>query len=446
MKNEKYFNFAGNMRSLHLMNIEGLYRLFEAYPAVTTDTRTCAPGAIFIALKGEHFNGNSFVSQALEAGCAYAVTDEVQYAVNDRIILVDDCLKTLQQLAQYHRKKTGTPVIGITGTNGKTTTKELTTAVLSSQYRTLCTKGNLNNHIGVPLTLLQLKPEHEIAIIEMGASHPGEINMLASIAMPDYGLITNVGKAHLEGFGSFEGVMRTKGELYDYIRETEGKIFIHHENPCLNAIAPDLDKVFYGQDPGAFVWGNVAGLSPFLSLDWHCAEGSYHISTQLIGSYNLDNILAAIAIGKFFGITPEHICEAVEKYTPQNSRSQLKKTTRNHLIVDAYNANPTSMMAALENFRDMNVNPKALILGDMKELGDSGPEEHRKIVDFIRTNTFDRVFLCGTSFEEAASGAFPVFLHTETLVERLKQEELEGYYVLIKGSRGMELEKTVAVL
>ncbi|MDR2626603.1 MAG: UDP-N-acetylmuramoyl-tripeptide--D-alanyl-D-alanine ligase [Dysgonamonadaceae bacterium] len=428
------------------MNIENLYRLFEAHPTVTTDTRNCLPGAIFIALKGENFNGNSFIHQALEAGCAYAVTDEAQYAVTDRIIPVDDCLKTLQQLANCHRQKMGTPIIGITGTNGKTTTKELAAAVLSSQYHTLYTRGNLNNHIGVPLTLLQLKPEHEIAIIEMGANHPGEIKTLADIAMPDYGLITNVGKAHLEGFGSFEGVIRTKGELYDYVRETKGKIFIHHENPYLNDIAQGIDKVFYGQESGSFVWGNIAGQSPFTVLDWHCAEGSYHLSTQLIGAYNLDNILAAIAIGKFFGITPAHINEAIAGYRPQNNRSQLKETAHNHLIVDAYNANPASMMAALENFRDISASRKALILGDMRELGGNSREEHRKVVDFICAHPFERVFLCGACFSEAASGVFPVFPCTEQLVERLKQEHLQGYYVLIKGSRGMEMEKCIEVL
>jgi UDP-N-acetylmuramoyl-tripeptide--D-alanyl-D-alanine ligase len=425
---------------------ERLYSLFEEHPMVTTDTRNCPPGAIFVALKGEYFNGNAFVSQALNEGCSYAVTDEKQYAVNDRIILVDDSLKTLQALANHHRRKLGTPVVGITGTNGKTTTKELAASVLSSQYNVLYTQGNLNNHIGVPLTLLQLKPEHEIAIIEMGANHPGEIKTLADIAMPDYGMITNVGKAHLEGFGSLEGVIQTKGELYEFIRKTKGKIFIHHENIYLNNIAQGIDRMDYGQQPGTFVWGNVTDLSPFLSLEWHCLEGNYPVSTQLIGAYNLDNILAAIVIGKFFGITPEHICDSIAAYTPQNNRSQLKETANNHLIVDAYNANPTSMMAALENFRDLPVLHKALIIGDMKELGDNSIEEHRKIVDFIRTNSFEKIFLCGRYFLETVNGTFPVFLNTDELIERLKKETLQGYYILIKGSRGMKLEKTIAVL
>ncbi len=428
------------------MNTEQLYSIFKQHPDVTTDSRNCRPGSIFIALKGENFNGNCFVSQAMKTGCAYAVTDEAIYATDEHIILVDDCLQTLQQLARYHRQQLGTPVIGITGTNGKTTTKELISQILSTQYKVLYTQGNLNNHIGVPLTLLQLTDEHEIAVIEMGASHQGEIKTLSEIALPDYGLITNVGKAHLEGFGSFEGIIKTKGELYDYIRQTGGKIFIHHENPYLNEIAVNIDKVFYGHEPDLFVWGNVSGLSPLLSMEWYCKEGTYTIDTQLVGAYNIDNILATIAIGKFLGVTPENCCKAVASYVPQNNRSQFKDTGRNRLIIDAYNANPTSMLAALENFRDIQSTQKALILGDMKELGESSREEHRKIVDFISGISVDKVFLCGPSFTEAANGIFPVFPETDKLIESLQKEPLLGYQILIKGSRGMKLEKTIDLL
>ncbi len=425
------------------MNIEEIYKLFEQHPFVSTDSRNCIPGSIFIALKGENFNGNAFVSQSLEKGCVYAITDEPEYVTNNRIVLVEDCLRTLQDLARYHRKKLGTPVIGITGTNGKTTTKELTAAVLSKQYNVLFTQGNLNNHIGVPLTLLQLKPEHEIAIIEMGANHLGEIKTLSEIAMPDYGLITNVGKAHLEGFGSFEGVIQTKGELYEYIRRTKGKIFISHENPYLNKISDHIDKVLYGTENSLFVSGNVSGSSPFVSLEWKCKEGSYSVHTHLIGAYNLDNILAAVAIGCFFGITPENINAAIENYIPENNRSQLKDTGKNRLIIDAYNANPTSMSAALENFKNIPDTPKALILGDMKELGNSSKEEHQKIVDLLKNLPIQKIFLCGSCFESVAKGIFPVFKETEELLNVLKQEKLEGYTFLIKGSRSMKLERVV---
>ncbi len=430
------------------MEIEYIYSLFEKYPQVTTDTRNCRTGSIFIALKGENFNGNTFVSQALEAGCAYAITDEAQYATSERILLVDNCLQTLQELAKYHRVKIGTPIIGITGPNGKTTTKELVAEVLSSQYRVLYTQGNLNNHIGVPLTLLNLRPEHEIAIIEMGASHQGEIKTLAGIAMPDYGLITNVGKAHLEGFGSFEGVIRTKGELYDFIKQSGGKIFIHHENPYLNDIAKNIDKIYYGRQPGSFVWGDAIDNtdSPLLNIEWHCKEGTFKIYSQLVGAYNIDNILAAIAIGKFLGITPENINQSITGYFPQNNRSQLKDTGKNILIIDTYNANPTSMMAALENFQALRMSPKAIILGDMKELGEDSLPEHQKIIDFIPKIHDSEVFLCGNIFSEVAKDCYPTFSRTEDLIEYFKHKNMEGHFILIKGSRSMKLEQVVEFL
>ena len=428
------------------MTIEQIYNIFTQYPIVTTDSRNCLQGSVFFALKGENFNGNTFVKQALKEGCAYAITDEKEYATDAHIILVDDCLQTLQQLASFHRKQMGTPVIGITGTNGKTTTKELVASVLSTQYNTLYTQGNLNNHIGVPLTLLQLTPEHEIAIVEMGANHPGEIKFLSELTMPDYGLITNVGKAHLEGFGSFEGVVKTKGELYEYIRKTKGNIFIHKENPFLAKIATDISLISYGYNPDSFIWGEISSLSPFVSLEWRCKEETYTIDTQLIGAYNLDNILSAIAIGKFMGITPQNICTAISEYTPRNNRSQLKDTGKNRLIIDTYNANPTSMLAALESFRDIQASPKALILGDMKELGDASSEEHQKIVDFIRTIPVEKVFLCGSCFKETDDNPFETFVEKEALHEQLKKDSLQGYYILIKGSRSMQLEKTIEFL
>lgn len=427
-------------------SIEDLYSLFKQHPRVTTDTRNCPEGSIYIALKGERFNGNSFVSQALEKGCAYAITDEAEYAGAPRILLVDDCLQTLQQLARYHRTQLGLPIIGITGTNGKTTTKELLAAILSTQYKTGYTQGNLNNHIGVPLTLLELTEEHELAIIEMGANHIGEIKTLAEIALPDYGLITNVGRAHLEGFGSFEGVIQAKGELYEFIRKTEGKLFIDHENPYLNKMAGDIDKVYYGQTPGLFVWGKPTELSPCLSLDWHSGKDTYRIDTRLVGAYNANNILAAIAIGTFLGVTPENINKAIAGYTPGNNRSQLTTTADNRLIVDAYNANPTSMMAALENFSLLDAPRKALILGDMKELGANSKEEHLKIVDFIDKMSVDKVYLCGPCFREAAPGRPLCFETCDDLLSELARQPLKDYCILIKGSRSMKLEKTIEKL
>ena len=422
------------------METAKLYKFFLECGKVTTDSRNCPEGSLFIALKGENFNGNAFAAKALEQGCRYAVIDEPQYA-GERTLLVDNCLTALQQLANYHRRQLKTPLIGITGTNGKTTTKELIATVLQQKFRTLYTQGNFNNHIGVPLTLLQLTPEHEIAVVEMGANHPGEINTLVRIAEPDYGIITNVGKAHLEGFGSFEGVIRTKGELYDYLREKgNGTVFIQHENPYLNPIAHGLNCIPYGQQ-GGHICGQLLSCSPYLHFQWH-EEGkeSHEVQTHLIGSYNLDNALAAVAIGTYFGVPAAAICKALSDYIPQNNRSQLKETGRNHLIVDAYNANPTSMMAALTNFRQMEVSPKMAILGDMKELGDSSLEEHQKIADYLQTCDFETVLLVGPEFGKTNS-PFRHFPDTASLIHFLEEQTVDGKYILIKGSNSMKLSQ-----
>jgi UDP-N-acetylmuramoyl-tripeptide--D-alanyl-D-alanine ligase len=429
-----------------MMDIDDIYRLLGERPQVVTDTREDVSGAVFVALRGDRFDGNRFVGQALEAGCALAITDDVQWATDSRVVVTDNTLLTLQALARRHRMQLGTPVIAVTGTNGKTTTKELMAAVLAARYRILRTEGNLNNHIGVPLTLLRLRPEHEVAVVEMGANHPGEIRALADIALPDYGIVTNVGMAHLEGFGSLEGVMRTKGELYDHLRATGGVAFVPRNDERLCALSTGLDRVFYGPGDDSFIDGEVTALSPFVQLTWRCAEGRFLIDTQLIGAYNRDNVLAAIAAGKFFGIEPGDICAAIAAYRPQNNRSQLLTTARNRLIVDAYNANPTSMAAALANFRDMAVSPKAVVLGDMKELGDASVAAHRQIVELIACSAFDRVFLCGSQFCAAAVGRFPAFPDTGALVEALREERLEGYCILIKGSREMMLERTIEAL
>ena len=429
------------------MNLSALYQIFLDCQLVTTDSRNCPEGSLFIALKGESFNGNAFAGKALETGCAYAIIDEPEYAVegDQRYILVDDCLQTLQQLAYYHRRQLGTQVIGITGTNGKTTTKELISAVLSQSHNILYTLGNLNNHIGVPSTLLRLKAEHDLAVIEMGANHPGEIKFLSEIVEPDCGIITNVGKAHLEGFGSFEGVIKTKGELYDFLRKKEGStVFIHHDNAYLMNIAGGLNLIPYGTEDDLYVNGRITGNSPYLTFEWKAGKAgeTYQVQTQLIGEYNFPNALAAITIGLFFGVEAAKINEALAGYTPQNNRSQLKKTNDNTLIIDAYNANPTSMMAALQNFRNMEVPHKMLLLGDMRELGAESAAEHQKIADYIKECDFEEVWLVGEQFA-AAEHSFKTYPNVQEVIKELETNKPKGYTILIKGSNGIKLSSTV---
>lgn len=427
-----------------------IYKCFEECTGITTDTRNCPEGSMFIALKGDTFNGNAFALQALEKGCRYAVVDESEYVEegNPRIILVDDCLKALQRLANEHRRFMGTRIIGITGTNGKTTTKELIAAVLGRKYNVLYTQGNLNNHIGVPLTLLRLKKEHHLAVVEMGANHPGEIRTLVNIVEPDYGLITNVGKAHLEGFGSFDGVVRTKGELYDYLRsKSDALTFVDKDNDVLCGISNGLNLVAYGigaSEPLS-VRGTLGVCAPYLTFSWQYGEEAHDVHTHLIGSYNIKNALAAIAVGCHFDVPASEICRALNEYIPNNNRSQLTKTPYNHLIVDAYNANPTSMAAALENFRLMEVSHKVAILGDMKELGESSMDEHRKIVSLLEKCGFERVILVGGEFGKVNQ----VFEHYADVVALQKELELnrpEGRYILIKGSNSMKLSLLSSVL
>ena len=432
------------------MKLSALYQIFLDCQLVTTDSRNCPEGSLFIALKGESFNGNAFAGKALETGCAYAVIDESEYAIegDQRYILVDDCLQTMQQLANYHRRQLGTRVIGITGTNGKTTTKELISSVLCQAHNVLYTLGNLNNHIGVPTTLLRLKPEHDLAVIEMGANHPGEIKFLSEIAEPDCGIITNVGKAHLEGFGSFEGVIKTKGELYDFLRKKEGStVFIHHDNAYLMNIAGGLNLIPYGTEDDLYVNGRITGNSPYLTFEWKAGKDgkSYQVQTQLIGEYNFPNALAAITIGRFFGVKDAKINEALAGYTPQNNRSQLKKTDDNTLIIDAYNANPTSMMAALQNFRNMEVPHKMLILGDMRELGAESATEHQKIADYLKECAFEKVWLVGDQFA-AAEHSFQTYPNVQEVIKELEADKPKGYTILIKGSNGIKLSSVVDYL
>lgn len=434
------------------MTVEDIYSRFRECNGVTTDSRKCGPGLMFFALKGERFDGNEFVKGALEQGCPYAVMDNMSLydRADERMILVDNVLKTLQQVAAYHRRQLGTPVIGITGTNGKTTTKELTSAVLRSTYNVLCTQGNLNNSIGVPLTVLGLKPEHEYAIVEMGASHPGDIKELVEISQPDYGLITNVGKAHLLGFGSFDGVKKTKGELYDWIREHGGAVFVNRDNEHLQQMASGLPLIEYGKpgQDGLLVEGEVLECNPFVKFRWRTGGGEWHtVQTNLIGAYNVDNALAAITIGLKLGVSQDKASAAVAGYQPQNNRSQLTDTGRNRLVVDAYNANPTSMAAAIENFSMIEAPQKMLILGDMRELGEVSQSEHRQIVQLLKAKGFTRVWLVGSEFAEAAKGTdFRLFADVDEVNKELEIEPLSGFTILIKGSNSIGLTKTITNL
>ena len=429
------------------MEIKDLYELFLQHPTVTTDSRDVPEGSIFFALKGDSFDGNAYAKAALEKGAAYAVVDEKEYIEdgNKQIIEVEDVLTTLQQLAKYHRVHLGTTIIGVTGTNGKTTTKELIANVLKKKYNVLYTQGNFNNHIGVPKTLLQLTKEHQIAVIEMGANHPGEIKTLVNIVLPDYGIITNVGKAHLLGFGSFEGVIRTKGELYDFLREIKGTAFINNDNPHLKGISQGLELIKYGQQEaeGLLAKGKLIECNPFLKFEWNGET----VQTHLIGSYNLDNALAAACIGTFFAIPTEDINCALEEYTPSNNRSQLTVTQDNHLVVDAYNANPTSMKAALDNFQLMKADHKMCILGQMGELGDVSAEEHQKVVNLLEGYGIDTVWLVGDEFAKTQHPAdYRLFANVEEVKAEIAAHKPQGYLILIKGSNSNKLVQTVELL
>lgn len=430
------------------MEIAAIYELYKQHPIVTTDTRNCPPNSIFFALKGANFNGNLFAEKALEQGCAYTIVDEWNGEPTDhRIIVVEDVLTTLQRLANFHRKTLKIPIIGVTGTNGKTTTKELIAAILSKEFNVAYTQGNLNNHIGVPLTLLSIDSSHEIAVVEMGANHPGEIKELCNIAEPTIGLITNVGKAHIEGFGSFENIIKTKGELYDFIRDSNGKVFVNKDNPYLEEMSEGMDRILYGKgDSDLFVSGKISSENPFLEFDWSFFENSYHVKTRLVGEYNLDNALAAVAIGKFFGIHADYISAALEEYVPKNNRSQFEKTDKNELIIDAYNANPTSMRAALEHFVKIPSSlPKAIVLGEMKELGATSREEHQAILDFVQKQSFDKIYLIGTAFGELTTD-IPTFETVEAFIEELNANPLTDHLVLLKGSHSVHLEKCIPLL
>lgn len=436
------------------MNTKELYTFYKSHPVITTDSRNCPDGSIFIALKGDTFDGNKFAVRALEQGCSLAVVDDKDVYESfvasggnkEQMVLVPSSLQTFKDIAREHRRQFDIPVIGITGTNGKTTTKELVLSVLSQKYNVMATEGNFNNDVGVPKTLFRLNKDHEIAVVEMGASHPGDIKTLVETAEPTCGLITNVGKAHLQGFGSFEGVIRTKGELYDNLATRSNSIiFVNADNKYLTGILPsEVKTIAYGcqSSSNVRVIGEIVACDPFLRFRWcdksALEQQNYEVTTHLIGSYNIDNALAAITVGLYFGVQPEQICAAIEGYVPSNNRSQLTDTEHNHLIVDAYNANPTSMKAALDNFAMMQVTPKMAILGEMRELGESSAEEHLEVVKQLQQCLFDEVWLVGTEFA-GIDCPYRKFADVEEVKAAIASEQPQGYYILIKGSNGTRL-------
>ena len=446
------------------MDIKELYKLYQQHPCITTDSRNCPEGSIFLALKGASFNGNLFAVQALEKGCAYAIVDEEseELRVNGEkiatahnynpFIKVDDCLQTFKDLAREHRRQFEIPVIGITGTNGKTTTKELIRAVLTESYEVMATEGNFNNDVGVPKTLFRLNDDYDIAVVEMGASHPGDIKTLVETAEPTCGLITNVGRAHLQGFGSFEGVCKTKGELYDFLVAHDCPIFVNRDNEHLMEMlkarsSGTTDIYYYGQSDNKdiLIRGEVVSCAPFLKFRWREQDHDagyvsewMEVETNLIGAYNLDNMLAAITIGYVNNVPFDSINHALANYVPTNNRSQLTKTERNSLIVDAYNANPSSMKAAIDNFRLVEAPHKMAILGMMGELGDVSAEEHRKVVQMLEESKFDEVWLVGEEFVKTPS-PFRTFANVEEVKQQLAAQQPEGMTILIKGSNSTHL-------
>ena len=453
------------------MDIKELYKLYQQHPVITTDSRDCPKGSIFLALKGASFDGNKFAVAALEKGCAYAIVDDISEELRVKseecnatlsqrefptgIIKVDDTLQTFKDLAREHRRQFDIPVVGITGTNGKTTTKELIRAVLATEYNVMATEGNFNNDVGVPKTLFQIDERTDIAVVEMGASHPGDIKTLVETAEPTCGLITNVGRAHLQGFGSFEGVCKTKGELYDFLIAHDCPLFVNRDNEHLmrmisqkadaNGQKPDI--YYYGQSDNAdiLIRGEVISCAPFLKFRWReqDSDAGYtsdwmEVQTHLIGAYNLDNMLAAITVGYVNNVPFEQINHALSSYVPTNNRSQLTETQTNHLIVDAYNANPTSMQAAIDNFRLMDVSPKMAILGQMGELGDVSQEEHAKVIAQLQEAGFDEVWLVGSEFQKHDS-PFRTFTDVEAVKAAIAQEQPQHRYILIKGSNSVKL-------
>ena len=422
-------------------DIERIYELYKGAYTVTTDSRTITPGCVFVALKGEHFDGNDFALKVAEEGIAACViADRKDLPKHDRLFVVDDSLKALQELAKHHRERLGLPIIGITGTNGKTTTKELVSAVLSKKYNIVFTLGNFNNQLGVPLTLLRIKPEVELAVVEMGASHPGDIDELTNLGEPNFGMITNIGRAHLRDFGGYEGVIRTKNEMYQYIAAHKGLLFVNKDNDLLMGLAKDINKVTYGTCQEADVHGKILSANPYLSVEWN----GYRIDTQLVGDYNFENVMAAICIGKYFKVEDKDIVEALSSYHPTNNRSQVIDTGKNRVVMDAYNANPTSMGHAIRNFRNICSDHNVLILGDMLELGEESEKEHKAIIELLKELKFQLVFLVGQEFSKVASNSTYFRLtDVDKLIRYIQLNPISGYDILVKGSNGIHLNKLI---
>ncbi len=424
------------------MQLADLYKIYLEFPSIQTDTRKVQKGDLFFALKGPNFNGNLFAKQALEKGAAYAVVDEALEDITGRLIFVEDVLTTLQELARFHRETFTIPFIAITGSNGKTTTKELVSAVLSTQYKTATTEGNLNNHIGVPLTILKIKPDTELAVIEMGANHQKEIESYCSYTEPTHGIIANCGKAHLEGFGGEAGVRKGKGELYDYLRAHKGMTFLFNDYDYLNEMSQGItSRIEYSTTNGDVV-GNIENSESYLSVKITKGIDPISIHTSLVGDYNLPNVLCAIAVGAYFKVPQEKIVAALESYQPTNSRSQLMQLGTNHIILDAYNANPTSMKAAIENFAKMQVDKKILMLGGMMELGPESLHEHEGIVSLIQSYHWDAVVVVGGDFGRI-NHPFIYFNTSEEAKTWFQQQVFENTYLLVKGSRSMQMEKII---
>ena len=435
------------------MELQQLHELYSQSYKVTTDSRNISKGCLYFALKGEKFDGNEFAKQALETGASFAIVDNKEYYLDDRTILVGNVLETLQNLANYHRKQLHIPVIGITGTNGKTTTKELMNAVLSSKFKVLATKGNLNNHIGVPLTLLSITPEIEIAIIEMGANHPNEIDFLCRIAEPDHAVITNVGKAHLEGFGGFEGVIRTKKELYDDVVRKNGVVFINSDDALLSNMLslasetnPSVKKISYGFDSGKLIRGTIVSNDPFVSVaitDQRNRKKEV-VNSQLVGEYNAENIVTAVCTGVYFGVSLTEIASAILNYQPANNRSQLIITEKNKVILDCYNANPSSTLASLNNFKKMKGEHKTVILGDMLELGEEAEVEHSQIIHYLKKMSSVDVLLVGEWYQKLSENfSATAFISVDELKSWLRVHPINNNLLLVKGSRGIQLEKII---
>ena len=427
-----------------MISTKDIYKLFEKSKGICTDSREIFQGCIFFALKGDNFNGNRFAAEALEKGAVYSIVDEEEYIISDKTLLVKNVLETLQDLALMHRNKLGLPILAITGTNGKTTTKELVSAVLSKKFKVSFTQGNLNNHIGVPLTLLKMDTETEFGVVEMGANHPGEIAALCSIADPDYGIITNIGKAHLEGFGSFDGVIKTKSELYHFINKKGGTIFYHKNNPILDELSAKIpNKISYGNEQADFT-GELIDSPPFVHVKANFQKGVLYLNTQLIGNFNFENVMAAACIGNYFKVDPLLIQAAIKEYQPQNIRSQLIVKGDLKIVMDAYNANPTSTQASIKSFIDGFPGNQYLILGDMLELGSYSQQEHKNILYLIKNYPAIQVFFIGPVFSEVAkTDQVNTFLNVTEFCEYLSNHKIGGGNVLIKGSRGIRLEKVL---